>query len=68
MEEKDGCDVVAGALHLDVTTIRRINKHPDFRMPDLAEHAIERLDPSFCFTPREIWPRLEPYFLHITRN
>ena len=68
MEEKDGCDVVADALHLSGITIRRINKHPDLRMPDLAEHAIERLDPSFCFTPREIWPRLEPYFLHVTRN
>ena len=68
VEEKDSCDVVAGALHLSGITIRRIYKHPDLKMPTLAAHAIERLDPSFCFTPREIWPRLEPYFLHITRN
>ena len=68
MEEKDGCDVVADALHLSGITVRRIYKHPDRQMPDLAEHAIERLDPSFCFTPREIWPRLVPYFFRIARN
>ena len=68
MEEIDGSSAVADALRLDRTTVHRIYKHPDLQMPDLAAHAIERLDPSFCFTPREIWPRLEPYFFHITRN
>ena len=68
MEEIDGCDVVADALHLSRITVCRIYKHPDRQMPDLAAHAIERLDPSFCFPPREIWPRLGSYFFHITRN
>ena len=68
MEEIDGSSAVADALRLDMTTVHRIYKHPDWQMPDLAAHAIERLDPSFCYSPREIWPRLGPYFFHITHN
>ena len=68
MEEIDGRFAVAEALHLSRDRIREIYKESNSEMPDLAAHAIERLDPSFCLSPREIWPRLRPYFVPITRN
>ena len=68
MEEIDGRFAVAEALHLSRDRIREIYKESNSEMPDLAAHAIERLDPSFCLSPREIWPRLRSYFVPITRN
>ena len=68
MEEIDGRFAVAEALHLSRDRIREIYKESNSEMPDLAAHAIERLDPSFCLSPREIWPRLRPYFVPITGN
>ena len=68
MKEIDGCYAVAGALGFARTTVRRIYKQPLSEFRDLSEHAIERLDPYFCLSPREIWPRLQPYLYHTATN
>ena len=68
MKEIDGCSAVADALGLKMITVHRKYKESNWEMPDLAAHAIERLDPYFSLSPREIWPRLRPYFFRITRN
>ena len=68
IKEIDGCSAVADALGLKKITVHRKYKESNWEMLDLAAHAIERLDPSFCLSPREIWPRLRPYFFRISRN
>ena len=68
LKEIDCSFAVANVLGLEGITVHRIYKDSSLNMPELAAHAIERLDPSFCLSPREIWPRLRPYFFRITRN
>ena len=65
MEEIDGRSAVADALHLTENRVRQIYNRPKLNMMDLAAHAIDRLDPSVCLSPREIWPRLQPYLYHV---
>ena len=65
MKETEGSSVVASALRLDGTYVHRIYNRPKLNMVDLAAHAIDRLDPSVCLSPREIWPRLQPYLYHV---
>ena len=48
MKETEGSSVVADALRLDRTTVHRIYNRSYMKMMDLAAHAIDRLDPSFC--------------------
>ena len=68
MDEIDGCYSVADALGLARPTVRRIYRQPLSEFRDLAEHAIERLDPYFCLTPFEVWLRLGPRFNSMTRK
>ena len=68
MEKIDGCSAVADALHLTENRVRQIYKLSNSEMPDLAAHAIQRLDPSFCLSPREFWPLLRPYLFRMARN
>ena len=65
MKETEGSSAVANALSLDSTYVHRIYNRPKLNMMDLAAHAIDRLDPSVCLSPREIWPRLQPYLYHV---
>ena len=65
MKETEVSSAVANALSLDSTYVHRIYNRPKLNMMDLAAHAIDRLDPSVCLSPREIWPRLQPYLYHV---
>ncbi len=68
MEEIDGCYAVAYALSLSRPTVRRIYRQPLSEIRDLAEHAIERLDPKFCLTPFQFWLRIGPRFNSVARK
>ena len=68
MKEIDGCSAVADALPLGRTRVRQIYKQPHSTNRDLVEHAIERLDPSFCLSPFEIWIRIRPRFFRMIPN
>ena len=68
MEGIDGRSAVADVLPIGMARVRQICKQPRWEILNLAEHAIERLDPSFCLSPIEMWNRLWPCFFQLIRK
>ena len=64
MPKTAGCDAVADAFHRSQRVIRDIYRRPYSTIPDLAEHGMERLDPSFYSSPFEAWLQLRSLLPH----
>ena len=68
MEETACHEAVGEPFFFKPSTIQGICRQPSWGIRDLAEHAIERLDPSFYLSPYEIWLRFRPRFFRLIRK
>ena len=74
MTKTAGCHAVAEAVLLSKRRtmlsegrILQICQKPNWTIPDLTQHAMERLDPSFYSSPFEAWLQLRSLFFCLTR-
>ena len=68
MKETASRSAVVAAFGKYLSDIGQICREPSWGIRDLAEHAIERLDPSFYLSPYETWLRLRPCFFRLIRK
>ncbi len=65
MKEAASRSAVVAAFGKYLSDIGQICRQPSWGIRDLAEHVIERLDPSFYLSPYETWLRLRPRFFRL---
>ena len=65
MKETASRSAVVAAFGKYPSDIGQICRQPSWGIRDLAEHVIERLDPSFYLSPYETWLRLRPCFFRL---